>query len=596
MQITSPLSLKNRIEKATGRQKADLVIKNISILNVVTGETDLGDIAIADGTIIGTYDFYSGITEIDGTGLTAVPGFIDTHAHIESSMITPFEFDRCVLPRGTTTVICDPHEMSNVLGSEAIKYFQSASEKTVMDMFVQLSSCVPATPLETSGANLDASTLVLYRDHPSAIGLAEFMDIGGVLGLNPDTLEKLSAFSTGHIDGHLPGISGYALNAMASCGIRNCHESTTLDGAQEKLKKGLNVLIREGTVCKDLETLQPLIQARLSPFLGFCTDDRNPLDIAEQGHIDHLIRTSIAKGADPADVYRIASWSAAQGFGLHKNTPKWQARGLIAPGFKADIVILNDVATCDIHSVIKNGRIVSKRTFDHDTLPPSPGQNSVQIKQISETDFQTTIYSTRDLVDVIEIIPGQVVTGHLKLEASDYFMLDRNGTVITPAPDTDILKISVLERHGKNGNIATGFVKGFGFENGAIASSIGHDSHNITVVGSNDSDMALAVNTIRNNQGGYAIVKDGKVIGQMALPIAGLMSDKPFEDVRQELEALRHASSQLGSALEDPMMMLAFLPLCVIPSLKITDFGLVRFDPPHDNAPVLLSDQRLRIK
>lgn len=577
-----------RIRQAMGREKADLVIKSVTILDVATGELVQSDIAITDQTITGTHTEYDGRTVIDGKGLTAVPGFIDTHVHVESSMITPMEFDRCVLPRGTTTAICDPHEIANILGEPALSYFQRCAENTLMDLMIQLSACVPASPLETSGATLGASSLKKFAAHPKTVGLAEFMDIGGVLGLNPQTIEKLVAFQGEHIDGHLPGIRGYALNAMAACGIRNCHESTDLAQAEEKLRKGVQVFIREGTICKDLRTLVSLINTRLSPFLGFCTDDRNSLEIAREGHIDHLVRTAIRLGADPRDVYRVASWSAAQGFGLHKNTTKWQARGLIAPGFKADIVLLNDLEACRIHSVLKNGRVVTPELFDQRAHIDPVGYNSVKNRPVMAADFVIHATATRSHEqDVIGLIPGQLVTNHL------HFRLPQNrGRELQRDFENDVLKLAVVERYGKNGHIAVGFVKGFGFREGAIASSVGHDSHNITVVGATDEDMALAVNRIRENQGGYVVARDGKILGEIALPIAGVMSDRSFEEVSKDLQGLREAAHQIGSSLEDPTMVLAFLSLCVIPALKLTDFGLVRFAPPRDEGPVLILDQR----
>jgi adenine deaminase len=499
------------------------------------------------------------------------------------------EFDRCVLPRGTTTAICDPHEISNVLGEPALAYFQKCSENAVMDLLIQLSSCVPATSLETSGAALGAQSLKNFTNHSNTIGLAEFMDIGGVLGLNPSTLEKLVIFQDEHIDGHLPAIRGYALNAMAACGVRNCHESTDLEQAEEKLRKGIQVLIREGTISKDLKTLVSLVNTRLSPFLGFCTDDRNPLEIAREGHIDHLIRTAIQLGADPRDVYRVASWSAAQGFGLHKNTPKWQARGLIAPGYKADVVLLNDLRTCDIHSVVKNGQMVTPDLFDRRPRIDPIGYNSIKIRPMIADDFAIQATEDSSIEDVIGVIKNQLVTEHLRLR------LPRNhNQEMQRDLENDVLKMAVIERHGKTGNIAIGFVKGFGFREGAISSSVGHDSHNITVVGATDGDMALAVNRIRENQGGYVVVRNGQVLGQIALPVAGIMSDQSFEDVSRDLQDLRQASQKIGSSLEDPTTMLAFLSLSVIPALKLTDFGLVRFAPPQDEGPVLIHDQRGR--
>jgi len=578
-----------RIRQAMGREPADVAIKGVTILDVVTGELIESDIAITGQTITGTLGRYEGRTAIDGAGLTAVPGFIDTHVHVESSMITPMEFDRCVLPRGTTTAVCDPHEIANVLGEPALAYFQKCAENTLMDLMVQLSACVPASPLETSGAMLGAVNLKKFADHPKTIGLAEFMDIGGVLALNPQTIEKLVAFQGEQIDGHLPGIRGYALNAMAACGIRNCHESTDLAQAEEKLRKGVQVFIREGTICKDLKALASLVTTRLSPFLGFCTDDRNPLEIAREGHIDHLVRTAIRLGADARDVYRVASWSAAQGFGLNKNTTKWQARGLIAPGYKADIVLLSDLATCKIHSVLKNGRLVTQDLFDRRARVEPVGYNSVKNRAVTATDFVigTSADARDDEQDVIGIIPGQIVTKHLR------FRLPRNSDgELQRDFENDVLKLAVVERHGKNGHIAIGFVKGFGFREGAIASSVGHDSHNISVVGATDEDMATAVNRIRENQGGYVIARSGKILGEVALPIAGVMSDRSFEEISGKLQGLREAARQIGSSVEDPTMVLAFLSLCVIPALKLTDFGLVRFAPPQDEGPVLIRDQR----
>jgi adenine deaminase len=589
MKLGNARDFATRIRQAMGREPADLVIKGVTILDVATGQLTPSDIAITDQTITGTLAEYDGRTLIDGKGLTAVPGFIDTHVHVESSMITPMEFDRCVLPRGTTTAICDPHEIANVLGEAALAYFQKCAENTLMDLMVQLSACVPASPLETSGATLGAASLKKFAEHPKTIGLAEFMDIGGVLAVNPETIEKLVAFQGEHIDGHLPGIRGYALNAMASCGIRNCHESTDLGQAEEKLRKGVQVFIREGTICKDLKSLVGLVTTRLSPFLGFCTDDRNPLEIAREGHVDHLVRTAIRLGADPRDAYRVASWSAAQGFGLHQNTSKWQARGLIAPGYKADIVLLSDLESCTIHSVLKNGRVVTTELFDRRPSIEPVGYNTVKNRPVTAADFviQATANDLDRDQDVIGIIPGQLVTKHLgfRLPQNRDHELQRDF-------DDDVLKLAVVERHGKNGHIAVGFVKGFGFREGAIASSVGHDSHNISVVGATDEDMAVAVNRIRGNQGGYVVARNGKILGEIALPIAGVMSDRSFEDVSKELERLREAARQIGSSIEDPTMVLAFLSLCVIPALKLTDFGLVRFAPPQDEGPVLIDDQR----
>lgn len=572
-------TLEKRIDQAMKRVPADLVIKNVTLLNVATGETAVTDIAITDDTIVGIYGQYEGKQEIDGTGLTAVPGFIDTHVHVESSLVTPSEFDRMVLPRGTTTVICDPHEMANVMGEAGLQYFLDSARHTVMDLYVQLSSCVPATGLETSGATLEVAELKKFRNHPNTLGLAEFMNLGGVWGKDPNALDKLVAFQGKQIDGHMPGIGGFALNALACCGIRNCHESTGLSEAMEKLRKGVNILIREGSVCKDLKALYGLIEPFKAPRLSFCTDDRKPVDIVKEGHIDHIIRTAIRYGADIATTYRIASLSAAEGFGL-RNV------GLIAPGYRADIVLVRDLRQCDVTSVIKNGKIVTEESFPDRAPVAAVGYNSVKLNHV--TPEMLAVRGDGQETPVIGLIRDQIVTtseqANLPVDAAGRVLAD---------PENDILKLAVLERHGKNGNIARCFVRGFGIKQGAIASTHGHDSHNITVLGSNDHDMALAVNHVREMQGGFVAAQNGRVIGELALPVAGLMSDLPYEQVAADLTKFRQAVAKLNPAVNDPLLHLAFLSLCVIPTLKLTDKGLVLFDPAKgDEAPVLIDDQR----
>ncbi len=359
--------LERQIDQAIGRHPADLVVRNARILNLVNGELQSGDIAVCGSTIVGILDSYQGREEIDAQGRVAVPGFIDSHVHCESTLVTPGEFDRCVLPHGVTTAVCDPHEICNVLGLVGLQYFLDSAEGTVMDLRVQLSSCVPATALETSGARLTAADLVPHRHHRKVIGLAEFMNVPGVLNKDPECMEKLAAFHGQHIDGHAPLLSGRALNAYLSCGIRNCHETTNLAEGREKLAKGMQVLIREGSVSKDLAALAPLISEFSSPFLGLCTDDRNPLDIHEEGHLDFLVRRAIALGAPVAAVYRAASWSAARGFGLTD-------RGLIAPGFLADFLLLDDLETCAIHSVFRQGRRVTPESFASRASPGAAGR------------------------------------------------------------------------------------------------------------------------------------------------------------------------------------------------------------------------------
>ena len=555
--------LESQIDQALGRRPADLAVRNARVLNLVTGGLQRGDIAVCGGTIVGTLDSYRGAEEIDAEGRVAVPGFIDSHVHCESTLVTPGEFDRCVLPHGVTTAVCDPHEICNVLGLTGLRYFLDSAEATVMDLRVQLSSCVPATALETSGARLTAADLVPHRHHPKVIGLAEFMNVPGVLNKDPECMEKLAAFQGQHIDGHAPLLSGRSLNAYLSCGIRNCHETTNLAEGREKLAKGMQVLIREGSVSKDLAALAPLISEFSSPFLGFCTDDRNPLDIHEEGHLDFLVRRAIALGAPVAAVYRVASWSAARGFGLTD-------RGLIAPGYLADFLLLDDLETCAIHSVFRRGRRVTPESFASRALPEPPGANTIRLQPVTPETF--AVPASGPATPVIGIIPGKILTEHLQAS-----VLYRDGQRHAD-PERDLLKVCVLERHGRNGNVGRGFVKGFGFRQGALASSVGHDSHNICVVGANDDDMAVAVNRLRELGGGFVAVRGGDVLAELALPFAGLMSLKPFEAVREDLYRLRAAVQGMGCTLSEPFLHLAFLPLPVIPHLKITDLGLVDVD------------------
>ncbi|OAJ68281.1 adenine deaminase [Gluconobacter cerinus] len=554
-------AIQRRVAQGQGREPADLVIRNVRLLDLVTGELVPTDIAICGDRIVGTYGTYEGRQEIDGRGRVAVPGFIDTHLHVESSLVTPFEFDRCVLPHGVTTAICDPHEMANVLGRSAFDYFLAAAERTVMDLRVNLSSCVPATPMETSGATLDAADLVAYRDHPKVIGLAEFMNIPGVLNGDPGCLDKLAAFSGGHIDGHAPLMRGKALNGYLAAGISTDHEATAAEEALEKVRKGMTVLIREGSVCKDLEALVPLLNVATSPFFAFCTDDRNPLEIAHEGHLDFLIRRAIELGVEPLAAYRAASLSAANAFGLRD-------RGQIAPGKRADVVLLDNLEACLVSDVISAGRLVTDALFAEREIIPPVGLGSVKLPGVvSASDME--IHASGTDRPVMGLIPGQIITEYLRLT-----LPEENGQVLPDVPN-DVAKVCVVARHGHNDNIGRGFVKGFGLKHGALASSVGHDSHNICVVGTNDADMAAAVNRLEATGGGFVAVQDGKVLAELKLPVAGLMSDAPFEQVRDELIVLRKAAKEMGVSLEEPFLQLAFLPLPVIPHLKITDLGMI---------------------
>ena len=553
-------SLKNKISQGLGREEADLVLKGGQIFNLVTGELSFGDVAICDDTIVGTYEEYDGKTSINLAGGIIVPGFIDAHLHIESSMLTPLEFDRCVTPKGTTTAICDPHEIANVIGSAGVKYFQMASKHTLMDIKVQIPSCVPSTSMETSGAELPASAIASLMVHESSIGLAEMMNYPGVMCKEPTVLEKLHLYHGKHIDGHAPLLGGRDLNAYISSGVSTDHESTEKSEALEKLSKGLRVLIREGSVSKDLRVLASILDEKTSPYICLCTDDRNPLDIAEYGHLDHMIRSLIALGVSPLAVYRSASLSAAEAFGLRD-------RGLIAPGKRADIVVLDTLENCKAQKVFCAGKMVDTDAFNKRKKLYDVGRASIKAKRVTPDDFRSK--DLQENTDVIGVIEGKIITDHLSEIIPVY-----NGDKV-PDVDRDLLRVSVVERHGINGNISTGFVHGFGMKSGAIASTVAHDHHNIIVIGTNYDDIALAVNRLGEIEGGFAIADQGAISHELPLPLAGLMSVNSFEAVERDLRLLRKEAHRLGVTLEEPFLQLSFLALPVIPALKITDRGLV---------------------
>ncbi len=555
--------LERRIDQGTGREPADIVLKGGRFFDLVTGELVASDIAICGETIIGTVESYEGREVIDISGKIVVPGFIDTHLHIESSLVTPHEFDRCVLPYGVTTVICDPHEIANVLGTEGIQFFLDSAEQTIMDIRVQLSSCVPATHLETAGADLPIERLLPFRNHPKVIGLAEFMNFPGVIHKDPICMAKLEAFQDGHIDGHSPLLSGRDLNGYLSARIRTDHECTSAAEAMEKIRKGMHILVREGSVSKDLHALMPILTERLSPFLALCTDDRNPLDIAEQGHLDYLIREAIRNGVEPLAVYRAASISAARAFGLRD-------RGLVAPGWRADLVVIDSLENCRADMVFAAGRRVTDDLFATRKPVAPVGLDSVKARLVKAADFGVPVAEGE--TPVIGVMPGKIITEHRR------YRLPTSGNQTAVDLANDVIKVAVIERHGKNGNHANGFVQGFGLKKGAIASTVGHDSHNICVVGVSEEDMALAANRLGEIKGGFVVVEDGKVTGEIPLPVAGLMSLEPYESVRDTLHHLRKAAYALGTTLEEPFLQVAFLPLPVIPHLKISDKGMVDVD------------------
>lgn len=552
--------LETRIAQGRGDEPADLVLRGGRVFDLVTGDLIEGDVAICGDVIVGIGAEYEGREVIDVSGLILTPGFIDTHLHIESSLVTPLEFDRCVTPRGVTTAICDPHEIANVIGAEGIRYFQEASGRVLMDIRVQLSSCVPSTHMETAGAELLAGDIAELMGHPSGLGLAEFMNYPGVIHRDPGAMEKLKLFAGRHIDGHCPLLSGRDLNAYIAAGIRTEHEATNTDEAREKLRRGMRVLIREGSVSKDLDALQPLLTERTAPYMCLCTDDRNPLDIGEHGHLDYMIRRLIELGSPVLAVYRAASLSAAEAFGL-------KDRGQIAPGKRADIVAMKSLEECRAELVLAAGRVVNDAAFAAREAMPPVGRKSVKAPHMTADRFRTT--ANREETSVIGIREGQILTDHLheniRIEDGDK----------RPDIARDLVRIAVVERHGKNGGMATGFVRGFGLKAGAIASTVCHDHHNIACVGVDYADMALAANRLSEIEGGFVVTRAGEVLAELSLPVAGLMSLEPFEDVRAKLVKLRAAAASLGVTLEEPFLQLAFLALPVIPALKITDRGMV---------------------
>jgi adenine deaminase len=552
---TSRARLQKRIDAAMGRTSCDLIIRDVRFLDVFHCVWRTGDVAVADGVIVGLEPGLKAQREVNGKGKYLVPGFIDAHVHIESSLVTPDNFQAAVLPRGTTTAVCDPHELANVVGVGGIQYFLSAAEQLGMDLRVMLSSCVPATHFETNGGGeINAASLASLLSgpmaSPKALGLAEMMNVPGVIHADPGILEKLEAFSHGPIDGHCPLVRGQMLSAYASAGISSCHESSQLDEAAEKLTKGISVWIREGSVAKDLKTLIPLLNLATSTSMGFCTDDRNPLDIASQGHIDFLVREAIRLGVTPEVAYRAASWSVARHYGL-------RYKGAIAPGYEADLVLLDDAKTCAISQVYRLG--VSVAEVMAPSISAANVKNTVRAKIPEEADF----LAPSGRVHVIGVEHGKIITSR--------HVMNHN--------DRGVARLSVLERYGKGSAPANAYVTGFG-ENfkGAIASSVGHDSHNLIVAGTNTRDMRAAFAALAESGGGFCVVRDGAVQSRLELPIGGLMTDQSPAKVTESLKSLHKASQATGCILPEPFLQLAFLSLPVIPSLKLTDQGLVDVD------------------
>lgn len=543
-------SLLDQIDAAMGRTPCDLIIKDVRYLDVFHCKWRLGDIAISKGRIVGLEPGLKARKTISGKGKFLVPGFIDAHVHIESSLMTPGDFESVVLPHGTTTAICDPHEITNVIGMKGLEYFITAAEGLSLDLRVMLSSCVPASHpgLETNGAGvIEAHSLVQFKNHPKVLGLAEMMNMPGVIHGDSVVHEKLEAFQDVMIDGHAPLLKGRELSAYATAGISSCHESSSLKEASEKLSKGISCWIREGSVAKDLEALAPLLTLETSTSIGFCTDDRNPLDIAKEGHIDHLIRGAIKSGVKPEIAYRAASWSVARHYGLKRV-------GAIAPGYRADLVLLGDAKKCSVIRVWKSG--IDVKEIGTAQSQNKTFENTIRCMETEDSDYR----GPQGSVHTIGVREGQILTDSLVMNS------DAKG----------VAKLSVIERYGHGQKPANAYTHGFGSRfNGAIASSVGHDSHNLIVVGQSEKDMNIATRALRESGGGFCVVKNGVVISHLALPFGGLMSSDSPKNIEKKLSHLRAASHSIGCELDEPFLQLAFLSLPVIPSLKLTDKGLV---------------------
>jgi adenine deaminase len=567
------------IRVARGLEPADLVIKQTRFLDVYTGAFLPGDVAVYRGRIVGTQQAYRGRRELDGSSLMVVPGFIDAHVHIESSLLTPARFQQAVLPSGTTTVIWDPHEIANVRGVDGLRWALAATEGLDLDVFVMLSSCVPSTSpereLETSGAELHADDLTALCGHPRVLGLAEMMNYPGLLGGEPDVLRKLLAFQGRRLDGHCPGLRGRELNAYGTAGIHSCHESTTLDEAREKLQKGFHVLIREGSCAKDADALLSLLDDYSSAVVGLCSDDRNPADIACEGHINWIVDKALRAGHKPEVVFRAAGFAAARAYGL-------EDRGVVAPGFLADVCLVRPKESgrwssgLAVEAVYKRGRLVEPAALEAASVSSRTqalaglGSN-LRLAACTEADFQVPAAPglSQQRVRVIGVRRRQIVTD--ALEAAVPVSAGR----VRMDLDQDIVKIAVFERHRGTGRRSVGFVKGFGLRRGAIATSINHDSHNAIVIGADEAVMAAALNRLREIDGGIVVASDATSHEALPLPIGGLMCERAPDEVAASLERLRGFAKTLGCTLEEPFIQLSFLALPVIPSLKITDRGLV---------------------
>lgn len=552
------LAAKQRIiAVAAGREKADLVLKNAKYLNVFSNEFLCGDIAVANGLIAGVGK-YDGKTEIDVSGKLVLPGFIDAHIHLESSMVTPAEFAKAVVAHGTTTVITDPHEITNVMGIDGVEYMIQASQNLPIDVHFMMPSCVPATEIDESGAELDCKDIDWYLDNKKVLGLAEMMNYVGVINGDKNVLSKIVTSQAHHkkIDGHAPELSGNDLNAYIAAGVYSDHECSTFENALEKLRKGQFIMIREGTAAHNLKALMPLLTQQYYSRCMFATDDKHPSDLLHGGHIDYIVKQALKNGADPIVALKTATHHAARYFLLNN-------KGAIASGYLADIVVVDNLEDFNVETVFKRGKLV----FDGEVKDFSaPTVDEKLAEKCFDTFHLDSVKPSSFKVDgklgLIGLVGGELLTRNL-------------GTADKIDVENDILKIACIERHKGTNHIGVGYVKGYSLKSGAVATSVAHDSHNIITVGCNDDDIAVAVNAIKDSKGGIAVVENGKIKALLELPIAGLMSDEPLTTVNEKLENAKSSAYELGADKSiDPFMTLSFLSLPVIPSLRITTKGV----------------------
>ena len=552
------LAAKQRIiAVAAGREKADLVLKNAKYLNVFSNEFLCGDIAVANGLIAGVGK-YDGKTEIDVSGKLVLPGFIDAHIHLESSMVTPAEFAKAVVAHGTTTVITDPHEITNVMGIDGVEYMIQASQNLPIDVHFMMPSCVPATEIDESGAELDCKDIDLYLDNKKVLGLAEMMNYVGVINGDKNVLSKIVTSQAHHkkIDGHAPELSGNDLNAYIAAGVYSDHECSTFENALEKLRKGQFIMIREGTAAHNLKALMPLLTQQYYSRCMFATDDKHPSDLLYGGHIDYIVKQALKNGADPIVALKTATHHAARYFLLNN-------KGAIASGYLADIVVVDNLEDFNVETVFKRGKLVFDGEVKDFSAPTVDEKLAEKCFDTFHLDSVTpSSFKVEGKLGLIGLVGGELLTRNL-------------GTADKIDVENDILKIACIERHKGTNHIGVGYVKGYSLKSGAVATSVAHDSHNIITVGCNDDDIAVAVNAIKDSKGGIAVVENGKIKALLELPIAGLMSDEPLTTVNEKLENAKLSAYELGADKSiDPFMTLSFLSLPVIPSLRITTKGV----------------------